>query len=149
MVDSPSLLVEVYYRPHQKDGEGTVFTGVCVCPHWGWGYPSPRFFPRSLVPGPFPGQWFQVLSRGYPSPSQEGHPRYPHQVMTGTSWPGQDGSPSPPPARRGLGYPSLPARSGWGTPPPGTEQQSEYLLCGGWYASCVHAGGRSCLSSCF
>ena len=34
----------------------------------------------------------------------------------------------------GLGYP----------PPPKTEQQSEHLLHGGRYASCVHAGGLSC-----
>ena len=29
-----------------------MFSQVCVC---SGGYPSPRFFPRSLVPGPFPG----------------------------------------------------------------------------------------------
>ena len=36
-----------------------------------------------------------------------------------------------------------PARSGWG----GTQlgQHKEYLLHGGRYASCVHAGGLSCL----
>ena len=40
----------------------------------------------------------------------------------------------------GLGYPQL----GQGyTPLPETEQQSEYLLRGGRYASCVHAGGLS------
>ena len=34
-----------------------------------------------------------------------------------------------------------------GTLPRETEQQSEYLLRGGRYASCVHAGGLSCLSN--
>ena len=32
-------------------------------------------------------------------------------------------------------------------PPKKTEKQSEYLLHGGRYASCVHAGGLSCLKS--
>ena len=32
----------------------------------------------------------------------------------------------------------------WGTLPPGTEQLSEHLRRGGWYASCGHAGGLSC-----
>ena len=41
----------------------------------------------------------------------------------------------PPPARTGLGYP----------PPPQTEQQSEHLLHGGRYASCVQVGGLSCI----
>ena len=61
------------YRPHSKDGEDTVFTGVCLSTV---GYPSPTFFPRSLVPGPFWGRegtpvpgsfsglWSQVLSGG-------------------------------------------------------------------------------------
>ena len=38
-----------FYGPHPKDGEDNVFTGAC--PFTGR-YPSPRFFPRSLVPGP-------------------------------------------------------------------------------------------------
>ena len=48
----------IYYRPHPKDGEGTVFTGVC--PHRGRGW-------RAVL-GSFSGLWYQVLSRGYPSP---------------------------------------------------------------------------------
>ena len=94
------------YRPHPKDGEGTVFTGVCLSTV---GYPSPRFFPWSLVPGPF---W-----------------------VGGTSvlfiW-------------------------NWGTPPvetgdpltQKTDQHSEYLLRGGQYVFCGHAGGLSCCN-CF
>ena len=58
------------YRPHPKYGEGTVFTDMWLSTE---GYPSSRFFPRSLVPGPFlggypvpgsfPGLWSQVLSQ--------------------------------------------------------------------------------------
>ena len=63
-----------------------------------------------------------------------------------------------PPTRSGWGTP--PTRSGWGTPRPGldgggvppprpsldkTEQHSECLLRGGRCASCVHAGGLSCV----
>ena len=33
----------------------------------------------------------------------------------------------------------------WGTPLPRIGQQMEYLIRGGRYASCVHAGGLSCL----
>ena len=49
------------------------------------------------------------------------------------------------------GYPPSQVRMGYplaqtGVPPilPKTEEQSEHLLRGGWYASCVHAGGLSC-----
>ena len=63
-----------HYRPHPEDGEGTVFTGVCLSTG---GTP---------VPCSFPGLWSQVLSGGYPSPGW-GYPR------TGY-----------PPARSGLGY---------------------------------------------
>ena len=52
-------LFEIFYRPYPKDGEGTVFTGKR-----GWGYHSPRFFPKSLVPAPFQG----VPQDGYPPP---------------------------------------------------------------------------------
>ena len=43
---------------------------------------------------------------------------------------------TPPPTWQGV-----PAQ---GTPPPQQEQHSVYLLRGGRYASCVHAGGLSC-----
>ena len=61
-----------------------------------------------------------------------------------------------PPIRKDGGTPywegcgTPPFRTGWGTPPPPphqeTEQHSDHLLRGGRYASCVHAGGLSCLS---
>ena len=84
-------------------------------------YPLPRFFPRSLAPGPFQGGW-------------------------GTLQPGQDGLPhgqdrmgySPQPCQDGL-----PKRSQNGVPTQG-QQQSEHLVGCGWYASCVQAGELSC-----
>ena len=57
--------------------EGYVLTGISLSVHTGGGgYPSPRFFPRFQVPGPFwggtpvpgsfSGHWSQVPSGGYP-----------------------------------------------------------------------------------
>ena len=63
-VTVPKLLTILsfhFYRPHPKDGEGTVFTGVCLFTGW---YPSSRFFPRSLIPGPGWGDT-PVLAKGY------------------------------------------------------------------------------------
>ena len=97
------------YRQHPKDGEGTVFTGVCLSTG---GYPSPRFFTRSLVPGPL---------FGVPQSQLEGTP-----VLTGgrgattvpasgTTVPaGECPRTGVAPARTWLGY--LP-RSGLGYPP--------------------------------
>ena len=89
-----------------------------VCPHlWGGGGGVPR-------PGPAGGGGIAARSsRGV--------------LMLGSTWgtpqPGQDkgvsqlgGTPS--------GAPSLPR----------TGQHMEYLICHGWYASSVHAGGLSC-----
>ena len=70
------------------------------------GYPSFRFFLRSLVPGPFPGR-YPVPGRGVPQ-SQTGAPG---QYRMGYH-PGQDRM----------------------VFPLGQEQQSEYLLRGGRYA---------------
>ena len=54
---------------------------------------------------------------------------YPSQVQTG-------GTPAK--SQGGMGY------------PPGIGLRMEYLIRGGWYASCVHAGGLSCcLIRCF
>ena len=119
------------------------------------------FFPRSLVPGPFlggtpvpgsfPGHWYQVLSRGYPTPGwgypvpDWGYPGqvrmgYPQQGLDGVlPQPGQDGVPLQPelgwppwpglgypPSWAGLGHPAS-ARSGWGSPHPG--QNSRVSTC--------------------
>ena len=67
--------ISLHYRPHPKDGEGTVFTGVCLStPEWGGGgiHLHPIILP--LAPCPFwgvPSDWSQVPSRGYPSPRWE------------------------------------------------------------------------------
>ena len=139
----------------------SVYTG-------GGGYPSPRFFPRSFqgdtpVSGSFPGHWSQVLSgRGSHTPAPGHWPqvfsrggtsvmagRVPHSFLgVPQSWPG--GIPV-------CGYPSPgkdwvhPSQVRMGTPYPGqdgvpsmTEKQNKHLLCTGWYASFVHAGGLSC-----
>ena len=58
---------------------------------------------------------------------------YPPDLGQGTPRPGTGYTPRP-----GTGY--HPPDMGRGTPP----QHSEHLLRGGWYASCVHAGGLSC-----
>ena len=110
-----------YYHSHPKDGES-------VCPFIGGrGYPRFRFFPRSLVPCPF--------QEVYPTPGREDSPvlarRVPH------SWLGVGGAPvlaggTP---WLGLGYP---LGQDWVSPK--TEQQSEKLLCSGWYAFCSDAG---------
>ena len=115
------------YHLHPKDGEGTVFTGVCLS--------TPGRVPQSQVlsqithlisfpggtpvpvPGSFPGYWSQVISGGtlvpvpgsFPGPFQ-GVPQACHGVPQ--SW---QGYPSPV-----MGTLSLdgvtPARSGWDTP---------------------------------
>ena len=80
-----------------------------------------------------------LADRGYP---QQGWMGYPPQL-------GLDGSPS---VGTSWGYPPYldcigtpPVRTGWGySPPLPRQQQSEHLLHGGRYASCVHAGGLSC-----
>ena len=102
----------------RRNGEGNVFTGVCP------------FTPMEGVPPP--GQ----LGGGYPSQVRMGGT--PSQVRMGsTPFPGQDGGTpfqgTPHPGLRSgqQGYPQL-------------EQHGVYLLHGGRYASCVHAGGLSC-----
>ena len=126
--------------------EGNVLTRVFVSVHTcRWGVPHLR----SGEGGTSSQVWSaggggtssQVWPRGVPHPrsGQEGYPRYsPNQVWMGypRNW---DGVPPGP----GMGY-NLDL--GWGTPPDlgwGTPQHSKHLLHGGWYASCVHAGGLS------
>ena len=78
-----------FYRRIRRMWDGNIFS-LFVSSHLGRGYSSPRFFTRSLVPGPFQG----YSRTGYPPP------------------PSQDWGPSP--TWPGLGYP--PARTG--VPPP-------------------------------
>ena len=101
-------------------------------------------------------------------PSWEGGVEPPFQLTGGLPHPiqsngggGIEGTGRVPPSKPGEGYSHLRMGvppSGWmgvspplwglmDTPPPPreTEQHSEYLLCGGQNASCVHAGWRFCL----
>ena len=121
----------------------------CLSVHTGGGgYPSPRFFPRSLAPGPGVG--------GYPSPGWGEVPGVPPD-RTGLGYPpARSGWGSPdrtrlgyPPSQVRMDYPSqdrtgvLPSQVRMGYPPTRTEQQSQHLLHYGRYASCIHAGGLS------
>ena len=126
------------------------------------------FSMSTLVEGGYP---ISGLDRGVPHPrSRWGVPRVPHIQ----DWDRGEVPPHPsldgvPPIQTGIGVPRVPpSKTGWGTPiqtwdggvprvppPPsntgwGTpHQQSEHLLCSRWCASCVHAGGLSCLKSIF
>ena len=123
----------MFTRPHPKDGEDTVFTGVCLSTPGG-GVPQrqvlsqvtgPRSFPEGTpVPGSFPGHRSQALSGEYPSP-QWGYlsmvPSY-GQARMGYPQPGQDRVPPSqdstgvPPGQVRMGYD--PPQPGWGTTPP-------------------------------
>ena len=128
-----------FYRPHPKDGEGNVFSlstlggGVpvshnalqhfpeCHGAAGGGGVPcqvQPGGVPCQVQPGGVPCQ--VQLGGGYPARSSRGGTL--PGPAGGVPWPG--------------GYPA-----GGGTQ---LEQHREYLLHGGRYASCVHAGGLSC-----
>ena len=132
---------------------------------WGGGtaghWPHVLFweYPRSLVPGLFWGQggvgagrvvegigsfilWSQVLSWGYFS------------QVTGQGYP----LASPPPTRTRTGVTPRPG-TGQGVPPGQDQDQDRGYLPPsqtshttdrirlGWYASCAHVGGLSCISS--
>ena len=110
--------------------------------HWSHvlsgGYPSPRFFPRSLIPGPFfgvPQSWPGGVPQDDipPPPGQVrmGHPSprfFPRSLIPGPffgvsqSWPG--GVPQddiPPPNHFRMGHPPPPrsqVRMGYSPPPP-------------------------------
>ena len=83
------------------------------------GYPSPRLFPRSLVPGPF-----QRVPQSWPWSGQDGVPPPPGLDDWGTPL---TRSVVVPPARTRLGYPQV--RSQWGTPPPPPRQNSRANTC--------------------
>ena len=113
--------------PSVSKGWGKVlFSQVCVCPHLRG---TPVSGPRSL-----PILWSQSISvcvcvwGGVVIQSQLGGGV--PQCKVGYSSP--------------RGCPPSQDRTGVHPLPPETEQQSKYLLCGGRYCSCVHAGGLSC-----
>ena len=153
--------MQIYFITARVRREGNVFTGVSLSVHKGvpqslvcsqvlsGGYPKSQVLSQVLVPGPFWGEWWvpqsQALSlvsgpRSFPILAV----RVLQSQLRGTpgqGYPNQEwGTPEP-----GQGWvPHL--HWDWATPPPPptTEQQSEYLLSGGRYSSCGHAGGLSC-----
>ena len=133
-------------EPHPMSGWGGTPSKVCMrgVPHPSsglGGVPHPRSgweggTPSQVWPGGYPMGWGTPQDLGW-----------------GTPWT-MDWVPSP---RPGMGYPlgpgmGYPLPQTWdGVPSPQTwdgipPQHSEHLLRlrGGWYASCVHAGGLSC-----
>ena len=118
--------------------EGYVFTGVCL--HFGGGNPI------WLTGGTpiWPTSWLMGVRVGWGSPLGWDWMGYP---PLGTGW-------DTPPCQHRMGYPShqdwmgvLPHQDWMGYPPCKTKQQSERLLRGERYASCVQAGGHSCSQS--
>ena len=85
----------------------------------------------------------------YPIPGMDGGTLgYPHPRLNGVL----DGWMEYLPVQDCMGYPPPPQRLDGVPPPPlpphkETDQQSEHLLRGERYASCVHAGGLICFSS--
>ena len=125
-----------YYRPYPKDGEGNVFTGICLfTPRWGGGVhrsqvlfqvSGPRSFheiPQShglcQISGPrsFLGRGIQTWLGHTPVPG--GGTPVPVVGTPGLRYPSIEDRTGVPPARTGLGYPPSPARTA----------ESEYLLC--------------------
>ena len=96
----------------------------------GWGYPCRDWM---VVPPPHQ-DWV-----GYPPSGLDGEP--PHPIRTGWEYP---------PVGTWWGYLQLPNHPlNPLTPPPSQEtdqQGEEHLLCSRQYASCLHAGGLSCLT---
>ena len=144
-----------FYHPHLKDGEGTVFTGVCLSTSEEYLSPShntstgPMSFPGGTpspshntsidlmsFPRGFPSDWSRVLTQlkvGYPSPRQGVTPEQGTSSQVRMGYPtSRLGIPSQnmmgyTPGQDGVEYPS--ARSGWGTPP----TRTGYLLArSGW-----------------
>ena len=156
--------------------EGAVFTGVCLLTFrggtpssWLRGYPIRG--PGKGVPHPAGGgtpSQFQVWDTpsswwGVPHPRSRWwvvpHPRSRWEGTPSQVWMG--GTPSQvqaggapfqvwmdwyPISGLGGGYPPYPGLDGIPSPLIRRQQHSEHLLCSGWYASCVHAGGLSCSS---
>ena len=160
----------LFVSSHLKGGTPSQVLCQSLVPGPFQGVPQASFFLRSLVPGlsgegvPKPSQDGDTPGQGTPIQvrtwggipqdrvlPQPGMGYLPNKVKTrggdtsgqGTPCTARDGVP---PARSGweyprTGYPPL-ARDGV---PPRIGQQRVYVLCGGQYASCIHATGLSCL----
>ena len=132
-----------YYRPHPKDGKGTVFTGVCQQGGTPW----------SLVPDLFPGLWSQVLSGrgctpvlslvlpnvlagGTPCPGwgvlqpRKGYPQQDRGYSPDRTYPLNRMGVCP---QTGQGVPT--PRQDRGVPPP--PHRTRMVMRCGWYASCI------------
>ena len=165
----------VFFTAPAYEVQGKVmFSQVSVCSHFG-GLPHPATegypiqgpdggrvpHPRSRWGVPNPRSGWGVPRWGYPSDVQMGVSNPRSRFRTGWNTPHTDLGSGTLPVQDWMGYPRPgmkypPSRPGIEYPPPGwtgcypppyqeTEQHSKHLLCGGWYASCVHAGELSCL----
>ena len=131
---------------------------TCLAVHGAWVWSHKRRFLGSLtlvtarVRSTREGN---VLTRVCPSINLSVHRGgYPYPIMlcnisqNAMRQPGGYPDPPPPGGVPRSGYPPGGGYRGPGTPPGGgtrVGQQKEYSLHGGRYASCVHAGGLSCL----
>ena len=116
------------------------------------GYPSPKWGGTPLQGTPLPGMGYLPAWSGHTgvplSQVRMGGGGTPRQGTTSQRWvplarSGWGGTPGWLYPQPGMAYP----QPGMGyLPSPWIEQQTEYLLHNGRCASCVHAGGLSCLS---
>ena len=98
------------YRPHPKDGEGNVFTGICPSTHRGWVYPSPSQGMGTPVPRGGGGGICLDWGTHPPQPGQDWHTargQDRNRVL-----PSQNRTGVPPPPR---------PRQDWCTPHPGQD----------------------------
>ena len=100
-------------------------------PMWPMGGTSS--FPMVGYPHQVDGEISHSSQQGYPDLADRGYPGVPLLGLDGgtTRWYWMEVRP----IGTGWGYP---------VPPSGVRAVIEHLLCGGWYVSCVHAGGFSC-----
>ena len=125
--------------PVRSTRELNIYTWECLSVHYQRGVlqPGPRVG-GGVYPHPSPLGGTPIWLTGGTPRTELGYP--PKS--------GLDGVP-PPPISTGWGYPLPPPPCWqWMVIPPSpyqeTEQQTEFLLHGGRYASCFHAGGLSC-----
>ena len=142
------LLLQLITARVRSMREGNVLTRICVSVHTCggkgtpsqvWGRGVPHLPPTMTGWGTHPidlGWGTPDLRWGTPPEMEQGTPPEMEQG-THPTWDGV-----PPYLRWGTFWPEMGYPQTWGGVPP--PQHSEHLLHGGWYASCVHAGGLSC-----